>query len=66
MREADTRDDKCGQQSRAEQSDGLAHLPGPPGIELAAQNDLERAYPAMRFCNRLTDQSAGSGLRLGR
>ena len=27
MCETDTSDDKCGQQSRAEQSDGLAHLP---------------------------------------
>jgi hypothetical protein len=56
--EADTGDDKCGQQSRAEQSDCLAHLPGPPEIELTAQNDLEGHYPVSRFTNRLTDQSA--------
>jgi hypothetical protein len=37
--ETDTGDNECGQQSRAEQSDGLAHLPGPPGFELTAQND---------------------------
>ena len=39
--EADTGDDECGQQSRAEHNDGLAHLPGPPEIELTAQNDRE-------------------------